>query len=82
MYIMLERMKVIVWNVDMTDLSDALVNTMATTLADGGSFADRPLSRKLASNDELDDLRCTLGKAHFSRQDQAIKDPHRLVQHA
>ena len=75
LYITLERMANTIWNVDMTDSSSALVNTMAAMLANAGSFADKPFSRKLASDDTLDDLRCKLKKAHFSRHRPSYERP-------
>ena len=57
LFITLERMSTNVWNVGMTDLSDALVNTMAATLANGGTFSDTLMITEVAGDDSLDDLR-------------------------
>ena len=78
LFITLERMAETVWNVDMTDLSDALVNTMAATLANGGSFANTPLSTQLASNVNLDDVRCKLKRAHFFRRRPSYERPTQI----
>ena len=40
----------------MTDLSDSLVNTMAATLANGGTFSDQRMTAEVAGNDCLADL--------------------------
>jgi hypothetical protein len=64
-----------VWNVDMTDLSDALVNTMAATLANGGTFSDTLMITEVAGDDSLDDLRCKLKRAHFSRRRPSYERP-------
>jgi hypothetical protein len=64
-----------VWNVDMTDLSDALVNTLAATLANGGTFSDQRMTAEIAGNDCLADLRCKLKRAHFSRRRPSYERP-------
>ena len=59
----------------MTDLSDALVNTMAATLANGGSFSDTLQVAEITGDDRLDDLRCKLKRAHFSRRRPSYESP-------
>ena len=75
LFITLERMSGSVWNTDMTDLSDALVNTMAATLANGGSFSDILQVAEITGDDRLDDLRCKLKRAHFSRRRPSYERP-------
>ena len=75
LFMTLERMSGSVWNTDMTDLSDALVNTMAATLANSGSFSDTLMVIEIAGDDSLDDLRCKLKRAHFSRRRPSYERP-------
>ena len=62
----------------MTDLSDALVNTMAATLANGCSFSDTLMVTEIAGDDSLDDLRCKLKRAHFSRRRPSYERPTQI----